>query len=477
MSKLFKRTKILATVGPSVFGEEKLKEMVYAGVNGFRLNFSHGTYDERDEQIRIIRKYAAERGKSVAIVQDLQGPKIRLGDIKDNHLDVHTGDELILDYACQMHDGGNVLPVQYNLAEKVKVGEPVLLFDGKVEGVTTEIVSPTAIKIKIENDGFVMSRKGINLPDTDMGGDIITEKDLADIEFGASRDFDYVAMSFIQSADDIDKLRQIMVSHGSTAQIIAKIETKKAVQDDETMEAIVKATDGIMVARGDLAYEAGAEIVPIVQRKLIALCRQYSKLCIVATQMMSSMVDNPRPTRAEVSDVATAVLLGADVVMLSDETANGKYPIETVKEMKKVILYTQDHSKILPLDKETTGNYKNYDAISRAVVSLAEQIDADLIVAATKTGATAEAIAAQRPNIPMVSVTSNPRVAGQLALTYANSAFVRPYDENYFIDEVQDLKLKGYLKVPEGKEYLTAVIVSGLRDEQGGTNQIQIRRI
>jgi pyruvate kinase len=310
-----------------------------------------------------------------------------------------------------------------------------------------------------------------------MGGDIITEKDLADIEFGASRDFDYVAMSFIQSADDIDKLRQIMVSHGSTAQIIAKIETKKAVMDDETMEAIVKAADGILVARGDLAYEAGAEIVTIVQRKLIALCRQYSKLVIVATQMMGSMVENPRPTRAEVSDVATAVLLGADVVMLSDETANGKYPIETIKEMKKVILYTQDHSRILPLDKETTGNYKNYDAISRAVVSLAEQIDADLIVAATKSGATAEAIAAQRPNIPMVSVTSNPRVAGQLALAYANSAFVRPYDENYFIDEVQDLKASGYLKVPEGKDYLTAVVVSGLRDEEGGTNQIQIRRI
>jgi pyruvate kinase len=247
--------------------------------------------------------------------------------------------------------------------------------------------------------------------------------------------------------------------------------------DDETMEAIVKATDGIMVARGDLAYEAGAEIVPIVQRKLIALCRQYSKLVIVATQMMGSMVENPRPTRAEVSDVATAVLLGADVVMLSDETANGKYPIETIKEMKKVILYTQDHSRILPLDKETTGNYKNYDAISRAVVSLAEQIDADLIVAATKSGATAEAIAAQRPNIPMISVTSNPRVAGQLALAYANSAFVRPYDENYFIDEVQDLKASGYLKVPEGKDYLTAVVVSGLRDEEGGTNQIQIRRI
>ena len=477
MSKLFKRTKILATVGPSVFGEEKLKELVYAGVNGFRLNFSHGSYDERDEQIRIIRKYAAERGKSVAILQDLQGPKIRLGDIKDNHLDLKKGDEIILDYALKEHDGGMTLPVQYNLAEKVKVGEPIFLFDGKIRTVVKEIVSKTAIKAEVENDGYIMSRKGINLPDTDMGGDIITEKDLADIEFGASRDFDYVAMSFIQSAEDIDKLRQILVSHGSTAQIIAKIETKKAIESDEKMEEIVKTTDGIMIARGDMAIEAGAEVVPIVQRKLIALCRQYSKLVIVATQMMASMVTEPEPTRAEVSDVATAVLLGADVVMLSDETANGKYPVETVKEMKKVILYTQEHSKILPLDKETTGNYKNYDAISRAVVKLAEQIDADLIVAATKSGATAEAIASQRPNIPMLSVTSNPRVAGQLALAYANSAIVRPYDVDYVLNAALDLKGTGYLKVPEGKDSLTVVLVSGLRDEEGGTNQIQIRKI
>ncbi len=477
MSKLFKRTKILATVGPSVFGEEKLKEMVYAGVNGFRLNFSHGSYDERDEQIRIIRKYAAERGKSVAIVQDLQGPKIRLGDIKDNHYDIKTGDEIILDFARKEHDGGNVLPVQYNLAEKVKVGEPILLFDGKVEGTTTEIVSSTAIKIKAENDGYVMSRKGINLPDTDMGGDIITEKDMADIEFGASRDFDYVAMSFIQTADDINKLRQIMVSYGSRAKIIAKIETKKAVMDDENMEAIVKATDGVMVARGDLAYEAGAEIVPIVQRKLIALCRQYGKLCIVATQMMGSMVDNPRPTRAEVSDVATAVLLGADVVMLSDETANGKYPIETVKEMKKVILYTQDNSRIMPLSKEVTGEYKSYDAISQAAVRLAEKIEADLIAVGTRSGATAVAIAAQRPNVPMVSVTSDPRVAGQLALIYANSSYVRPYAEDYAVDLVQELKQNGYLKLEEGKKELTVVFVTGLRDEEGGTNRIEVRKI
>ena len=334
MSRLFKRTKILATVGPSVFSEEKITELIMAGANGCRLNFSHGSYEERDQQIQWIRNAAAKKGRSVAILQDLQGPKIRLGILKDNRLDVKTGDELVLDYAVKEHDGSNVLPVQYNLAERMKVGEPLFMFDGKIRSQVIEIVSDTAIRVRIENDGFIMSRKGLNLPDTDFGGDVITEKDMADIEFGATRDFDFVAMSFIQSAEDVEKLRQILLSHGSTAQIVAKIETKKAIETDEKLEAIVKATDAIMVARGDMAVEAGNEVVPIVQRKLVNLCRKHGKLCIVATQMLGSMVDNPEPSRAEVSDVANAVIQGADAVMLSDETAQGKYPVEAVKQMK-----------------------------------------------------------------------------------------------------------------------------------------------
>ena len=337
MSKLFKRTKILATIGPAVDSAEKIEEIIMAGVNGCRLNCSHGSNEERDRHIGWIRAAAAKKGRSVAILQDLQGPKIRLGALKDNHLDLKAGDELILDSSIEEHDGSLTVPVQYNLAAKVKVGEPIYMFDGKIKSHVIEIVSDTAIKVEIENDGFIMSKKGLNLPDTDFGGDILTEKDLADIAYGASRDFDYVALSFVQSASDIEKLRQILLSHGSTAKVIAKIETKKAIETDEGLKAIVKAADGIMVARGDMATEAGAEIVPIVQRKLIGLCRANSKLCIVATQMLSSMVDSPEPTRAEVSDVATAVIQGADVVMLSDETANGKYPLETVQEMKKVI--------------------------------------------------------------------------------------------------------------------------------------------
>ena len=477
MSKLFKRTKILATIGPSVFGADKVEEIIMAGVNGCRLNCSHGTNEERDEQIKWIRDAAAKKGRSVAILQDLQGPKIRLGAIKDNHLDLKIGDELVLEAKEGFeHDGGMTVPIQYNLAEKVKVGEPLSMFDGKVKSEVVEIVSDTAIKVEIKNDGFIMSKKGLNLPDTDFGGDILTPKDLEDIEYGANQDYDYVALSFVQTAADIEKLKQLLLSYGSTAKVIAKIETKKAISSDENLEAIVKAADGIMVARGDMAVEAGAEVVPIIQRKLIALCRKNSKLCIVATQMMGSMVESPEPSRAEVSDVATAVIQGADVVMLSDETANGKYPLEAVTEMKKVILYAQNHSKVARIPELPEGKNGVYDAISDTAARLAERIDADVIICQTASGTTAATMAAQRPNVPIITVTANMRVANQLALTYANSAFVRPYSETFGYDLGAELKKSGYLQLKEGEKDLLAVIVSGDKDKMG-TDTIQVRHI
>lgn len=219
MSRLFKRTKILATIGPSTNTAEKIEEVIMAGVNGCRLNCSHGSNEERDQQIKWIRAAAAKKGRSVAILQDLQGPKIRLGMLKDNHLDLHAGDELILEAKEFEHDGGMTVPIQYNLATKVKVGEPVSLFDGKIKAKVKEIVSETAIKIEILSDGFIMSKKGLNLPDTDFGGDILTEKDMADIEYGAGCDYDYVALSFVQSADDILRLKQILLSFGSYLQL------------------------------------------------------------------------------------------------------------------------------------------------------------------------------------------------------------------------------------------------------------------
>ncbi len=472
MSILFKRTKILASVGPPIDSPEMIEQMAKAGVNGFRLNFSHAKYEDCERQIPWIREVSNKIGKPVAILQDLQGPKIRLGNLQQN-VEVKQGDELTLEYGIE-HDGSLTLPVQYNLAEKVKADEPLYLFDGKVRTTVTEVKSDTAIVVRVENDGVLMSRKGINLPETDFGGDILTDKDVRDIEWGAQNDIDYVALSFVQSAEDIHNLRQMLVSLGSTAQVIAKIETKAAIKTEE-LEKIVKASDGVMVARGDLAVEAGAEVVPIVQRRIIALCRKYGKLSIVATQMMASMVDAPEPTRAEVSDVASAVIQGADAVMLSDETANGRYPVESVAAMKKVILYTQEHTVVAPLTDILKGKKSTRDAISAAAVSLADQIGATAIIAETKSGGTAANIAAHRPNLPIISVTSEHRAAQQLALSYANRSYVRPDGEKAGLELAKELKAQNFFG---DEEKVTVVIVSGLQPGlAGATDTIRVRVI
>lgn len=472
MSVIFKRTKILATVGPAVDSYEQIEAMARAGVNGFRLNFSHADHGHVDEQIEWIRRASEAVGKPVAILQDLQGPKVRLGVLNAPEIHVKTGDTLTLDYSYE-HEDGLTLPVQYNLAEKVKSGEPLYLFDGKVRTTVIDVPTETAVVTQVENDGVLMSKKGINLPETDFGGDIITDKDMTDIEFGASRDIDYVALSFVQSADDINNLRQMLVEKGSTAHIIAKVETKAAIEP-AALEAIVKASDGVMVARGDLAVEVGPEVVPVVQRKIVALCRKHGKLSIIATQMMASMVENPEPSRAEVSDVATAVIIGADTVMLSDETAMGKYPLETIAAMKKVILYTQENAAPAQLGDVLTGqDTLQRTAIGAAAVKLAEHLKVDAIIAETKSGATADDIAAFRPNLPIISVTSESRTAQQLALAYANKSFVRPDGEKAGLDIGRELKDQAFFGELEN---VKVVIVSGrTAGKIGATDTIRVR--
>ena len=475
MKPIYKRTKILATIGPASDSAEMIEKLIETGINGARLNFSHGSYEEHAEKIKKIREITSRTGREVAILQDLQGPKIRLGDIVDNRLDVVKGDELVLDYAIEQHDGSYNLPVQYNLAEKVKVGEPVFIFDGKVRTEVIEVMSNTAIKLRVLNKGTLASRKGLNLPDTDFGGDVITEKDMRDIEFGATQDIDYVAMSFVQTAEDIETVRQLLAAHNSSAQVIAKIETKKAVSDEE-LEKIVLASDGVMIARGDMAYEVAPEVVPIVQRKVIALCRKHGKISIVATQTMGSMVDNPQPSRAEVSDVANAVIQGADVVMLSDETATGKYPYETVSAMRDVIRYTQEHAAVAPIDDIVErGDDESLNAISLAAVELAEQIEADALIVETKSGQTAATIAANRPALPIFAATSDKRVAQQLALNYATRSFVRPDGEFAGLELAKDLKNQGFFGENSNP---TVVIVSGRQPGLvGGTDTIRVRNI
>ena len=474
-NNVYKRTKILATIGPASDSPEMIEKLINAGINGARLNFSHGSYEEHAAKIKAVREISEKLGREIAILQDLQGPKIRLGDIVDNRFDVVEGDELVLDYAIEQHDGSANLPVQYNLAEKVKVGEPVYIFDGKVRTEVIEIPSNTAIKLRVLNKGTLMSRKGLNLPDTDFGGDVITEKDMRDLEFGATQDIDYVAMSFVQTAEDIENVRQLLVSHNSEAQVIAKIETKKAVSDEE-LEKIVLAADGVMIARGDMAYEVAPEVVPIIQRKAVALCRKHGKISIVATQTMGSMVDNPQPSRAEVSDVANAVIQGADVVMLSDESATGKYPEETVKAMRDVIMYTQEHAAVSPIDDIVErGEDEALNAISLAAVELAEQINADALIVETKSGQTAATAAANRPALPIYAVTSSNRVAQQLGLNYATRSFVRPDGEFSGLELAKELKANQTFGT---KEKVTVVIVSGRQPGLvGGTDTIRVRTI
>lgn len=417
----FKRTKIIATVGPATHSYEAILGLIKAGANGLRLNFSHGDYEERVEQIAWIRRASRAYGKPVAIIQDLQGPKMRLGDF-DGIINVQAGQTLSFaykaDYAATEH-----IPTQYDLAKKVQRGERLFLYDGKIH-TTISSVRDGVVHVQVENDGILIKRKGINLPDTDFGGDILTAKDRKDMAWGSDKDIDYVAFSFVQSAEDIGKFRTLLKNLGHSGKIIAKVETKAAV---ENVEEIVQASDAVMIARGDLAYETLPESVPIVQRQIIGLGLRYAKPTIVATQMLASMVEEAEPTRAEVSDIATAVIVGADCVMLSEETASGRYPIEAVKVMKRVILYTQANRPV----KAVFPSYPDASrqaAIPAAIIELATRLEARAIVAETKSGATAQQIASRRPVIPIIAVTSDARVAGQLALVYGTKSYVRPID-------------------------------------------------
>lgn len=416
----FKRTKIIATVGPASNDYETILKLIQAGANGIRLNFSHGTHEERTQQIKWIRKASREYGKPVAIIQDLQGPKIRLGDF-DGVITVQDGQSLAFKYKAD-YERSKIIPTQYDLSKKVTRGQRLYLFDGRVKTTVTS-VKDGVVHVRAENDGILIKRKGINLPDTDFGGDIITEKDRKDIVYGGGHDVDYVALSFVQTAHDIARLRTMLKNLGSTARIIAKIETRAAI---ENIEEIVKEADAIMIARGDLAIETSPESVPVQQRRIIGLGLHYATPTIVATQMLASMTETPEPTRAEVSDVATAVVLGADTLMLSDETANGKYPVESVKIMKQVILYTQQNNPVEVSFSTNAPHTGRQNAISLAVINLADAIHAKAIVAETRSGATALQIASLRPNIPVIAVTSDIRVANQLALIYGTKSYDRP---------------------------------------------------
>jgi len=418
----FKRTKIIATLGPATDSYESVLALIKAGANGIRLNFSHGSHEERERQIKWIRKASQEYGKPIAIIQDIQGPKVRLGDF-EGVITIQKGQSLAFKYQADYERSG-LIPVQYDLSKKVQRGETLYLYDGKIRTTITS-VKDGIVHVRAENEGILIKRKGINLPDTDFGGDIITPKDKKDLTFGSTHDIDYVALSFIQRANDITKLRTILRNLGSNARVIAKVETKAAM---ENIEEIIQEADSVMVARGDLAIETTPESVPVFQRQIVGLGLRYAKPTIIATQMLASMMEAPEPTRAEVSDIATAVIIGADSVMLSDETAAGRYPIEAVKVMKRVILYTQTHNPVAVSFPGVPLEHNRQTAISLAIIGLSDNINAKAMVAETKSGATALQIASHRPHIPIIAVTSDNRTAQQLAIVYGTKSYVRPVD-------------------------------------------------
>jgi len=428
-------TKIIVTIGPATASYEKIVQLIKIGANGMRLNFSHGNNKEFEQIITWIRKASKELHQPVAIIQDLQGPKIRLGDF-DGIINVASGQTLSFKYKSD-YDRSKIIPTQYDLSKKVKRGERLYLYDGRIRTTITS-VKDGVIHCRAENEGVLISRKGINLPDTDFAGDVITPKDSKDISFGSTFGVEYVAVSFVQSADDVEKLKNKLTALGSKSKVIAKIETKSAI---DNIEEICRTADAIMIARGDLAIETEPESVPVMQRRIIGLGLHYKKPTIVATQMLASMTETPEPTRAEVSDVATAVIVGADCVMLSEETANGKYPMEAVKVMKRVITYTQRNSDVKATFPNLQQDNSPQYSISKAIINLALSVGARAIVAETKSGATAINIASLRSDSPIIAVTSDEHVNNQLAIVYGVKSYLRPIDK-YAATQLTDWLLR-----------------------------------
>jgi pyruvate kinase len=462
----FKRTKILATIGPASSSADHIERIITAGANGLRVNFSHGTHSEHAEVIEHARRISRRLGKPVAIVQDLQGPKIRVGQLPSDGINLAAGSVVSLRYDSD-YAATSIIPIQYDFSGHVSKGHHIYLRDGQMQ--LTVISSRSGlIKATVAVGGQLFSHQGINLPDADFAGSILTDKDLADIAWGIKHDIDYMALSFVQTASDIDRLRRLLVKGRSDAAIIAKIETRAAITN---LEEIITATDGVMIARGDLAVESKPEAIPIIQRRIIELCKRHHKFVIVATQMLESMVQAPQPTRAEVSDVAVAVLDGADVVMLSAETAVGKYPVETVEIMKRIIRYTQAHS---PHELRVNFNDQTtrQSALSAAAIILARTMGAKMIISETSSGATARNLASFRPHIPIAIITQNKRVYQQLALLWGGKVYLTEQAAKGTDLTMKRLKASGELQPGD-----TVVVTCGRPGVSGGTDTVSIRTV
>lgn len=415
----YKKTKILATLDPSSSTSEIITELFLHGMNAVRLNFSHGTHEDHLKNITIIRALEKERNVPIAIVQDLQGPKIRVGTLSSPII-IHRGEEVRLQYG--ENQDGKGIPVQENIFPFLKPGDPIFINDGIIRLNVVTSNKDFAICHVVEG-GEIRTHKGINIPETQLPNMSLTEKDEKDLAFGLKNGVDYIAISFVQKAKDIIAVKKMLDNARNKPRIIAKIETKAAVNE---LEDIIHESDAVMVARGDLAVELGQEEVPIIQREIIALARKHNTPVIIATQMLESMITNPEPTRAEVNDVATGVLDEVDAVMLSGETAAGKHPVKAVSMMNKIIKHTEKYLRaktnnyVLP-QLEHTDDFTS--AIDAAAAVIVNQLQAKIVFAQTATGKTAFRLAAYRPKATLIAVSDSKIVCRQLALTWGIKAF------------------------------------------------------
>lgn len=463
-----RRAKIVCTIGPAVESREGIRGLIEAGMDVARLNFSHGTHEEHLRRLELVRSESAALGKYVAILQDLCGPKIRTGKVGPAVLE--TGD--VIDLISGDTGDERTVAIGYEgLAQDVRLDDRILLSDGQVE-LKVVGIKGDRVQARVEHGGPMRPRMGVNLPSGSLRLAALTEKDRKDLDFGLEVGVDYVALSFVRRAEEVQELREICERKGRPTPIVAKIETPTAV---ERLDSIVRTADAAMVARGDLGVELPPETVPVIQKQIIGTCRIHRKPVIVATEMLQSMVDSPRPTRAEASDVAHAVFQGADAVMLSAESATGKFPHQAVRMMDRIIRQAEASRFFAPSASEP--DHTTPDSIAHAACAIAREVGAKLIVTLTESGVTARLVSKARPNVPILAFSSDERTLRQLALHWGVAPRSLVAQKQSLEDQVRDITqlLTDNGLVKSGERF---VMVYGARvGVRGATNAVRVEQL
>ena len=467
------RTRIVCTIGPSSETDERIRALIHAGMNVARINFSHGTLDDHKRRIDTIRQVAVEENAVVALLGDLSGPKLRVGELPNNSFILRPGDTVIFSLTKQPIPF--TIPLDFPfLGDALRPDDHILLDDGTKE---LRVVSADAqeIRARVITGGELKSRKGVNLPNAVLPIPSLTDKDRVNAVWAIENEFDFLALSFVRRAADVVELRQLVREQGAQIPIISKIEKPEAVQD---IDAILQQSDGVMVARGDLGVEMPAEQVPVTQKMIIHKANSLGIPVITATQMLESMIENPRPTRAEASDVANAVLDGSDAVMLSGETAAGHHPIEAAQAMARIAEYTEHFMRQEHINRPTLllQGQTVTDAIGEGTVELAMDLNARLIITLTSSGYSARMVARHRPHIPILAVTVEERVRRRLALVWGiQSACVQEHhDIEQLVRDALRVALEQKLAMPGERVVITAGVPTGI---SGSTNMVQVRTV